>query len=153
MSRTFTAEDLGLDNIDLKALATTTSPLIIDASGHFQFQITMSKTLAAGTATTGLGSLGIIVYRDLEGTDAIFSHALLNTIDLKLDSTAIGGTREIVTIGGSGGENSGSGTLTTGAGAIRIVPYFQLFFTVTEVVDVVATAIGDVVCQMEGFNR
>lgn len=151
--RHFTAADLGLGNIDLQVLATTTSPLIIPAPDQFQFQAVMSKTLAAGTAITGLGSIGFLCFSDAAGLNAIFSQALVNTIDLKLDSTAVGGTREVVTFGASGAENSGSGALASGAGAARVIPFIQLFFTVSEVVDVVATAVGDMTFQMEGFNR
>ena len=153
MGRVVTAAELTLDAIDLKSLATTSSPLIIDATGMFQFNVVMSKTLSAGSPSTGLGSVGIIVYQDREGNIPLFSHAIGGTIDLKIDSTALGGEREIITFGGSGAELSGSGTLSTGIGAVRVIPFFSLFFTVSEVVDVVATAVGDVVCLMEGFNR
>ncbi len=151
--RVITAAELTLDDIDLQDVATTSSPLIIDATGMFQFNVVMTKTLAAGTATTGLGSMGMIVYRDREGTDVIFVQSIGNTIDLKIDSGALGGTREIVTFGGSGAEYSGSGGLGSGLGAVRVIPFFSLFFNVSEAVDVVASAVGDMVCLMEGFNR
>jgi hypothetical protein len=95
----------------------------------------------------------MIVYRDKEGAEALFAHAIVSTIDLKIDSTALGGTREIATWGGSGAEHSGSGGLAVGIGAVRVIPFFSLFFNVSVAVDVVASAIGDVVCVMEGFNR
>ncbi len=153
MGRVITAAELELDAIDLKVEATTSSPLIIDATGMFQFMITMSKTLAAGSPTAGLGSIGLIAYRDKEGLEALFSHSIINTIDLKIDSTALGGSREVATWGASGAEASGSGAIATGVGAVRVIQFFSLFFTVSEAVDVVATAIGDVICSMEGFNR
>lgn len=151
--RVVTAAELTLDDIDLKVQAVTSSPLIIDATGMFQFNVVMKKTLAAGTATTGLGSMGIIVYADREGNEALFSHSLANTLDLKISTGAIGGATEIVTFGGSGAEFSGSGALGTGLGAVRVIPFFSLFFNVSEAVDVVATAVGEMVCIMEGFNR
>lgn len=151
--KVITAEELELDNVDLKSLGTTTSPLIIEAPKQFQFQVVMSKALAAGVATAGLGSIGMLLFRDKEGTDPLFSHPIANTIDLKLDSSDPGGETEVVTFGATGAEISGSGTLGAGLGAVRIIPYLQLFFEVSEAVDVVATAVGDIQILMEGFKR
>lgn len=151
--RIVTPAELGLDAIDLKSLDVTTSPLNVDALGQFQFMVVMKKTLAAGTATTGLGAIGINVYRDEAKTDILFSQTLVTLIDNKISTAAIGGSNEILTFGGSGAEVFGTGTLQTGVGAIRVVPFMELFFNVTEVVDVVATAVGEMYLLMEGFNR
>lgn len=151
--RIFTPAELGLDNIDLKSVAVTTSQLNVDALGHFQFMVVMNKTLAAGTALAGLGAIGINVYRDEEKTDILFSQTLVTAINTKLSTGAIGGSNEIFTFGGSGAELFGTGTLESGVGAIRLVPFMELFFNVTEAVDVVATAVGEMYLLMEGFNR
>jgi len=151
--RVVTPAELGLADIDLKALATTTASLNVDATGQFQFSISIEKTLAAGTATTGLVSVGVNVYRDEAKSDLIHSVVAATLINTKLSTGAIGGSSEIITFGGSGAELLGTGTLATGFGALRAIPFLELFFVVTEVVDVVATATADVYLLMEGFNR
>lgn len=153
MMRVITPAELGLDSIDLKSLGATTADLNVDATGQFQFMVVMNKSLAAGTATTGLGTIGINVYRDKEKTDVLFSQSLVQTIDTKKTTGSIGGSNEILTFGGSGAEFLGTGTLVDGAGATRVIPFIELFFSVTEVVDVVATAVGEMYLLMEGFNR
>lgn len=147
-----TPSELGLSGIDLKAAAETVSSLIYDATFDFQFTLAIKKTLAAGSPTTGLAKVGINVYRDLAGTDLIYSTNLASSFDLKTATAAEGDAAQLVTWGGSGAESQG-GTLKAGGGANRIMPFFKVFFEVTEVIDVVATATGDVYLLVEGFNR
>lgn len=150
--RIVTPADLGMADIDLKALAITTASLNYDASGQFQFDVAIKKTLAAGTPTTGLASIGINVYRDEAKTDLIYSTNLAASMDMKVATVAGGDAANVVTFGGSGAEAIG-GTLKTGAGSARVIPFVELVFEVTEVIDVVATATADIYLLVEGFNR
>jgi hypothetical protein len=152
MMKIVTPAELGLANIDLKAAATTVSSLNFDALDGFQFTAAIKKTLSAGVATTGLATVGMNVYRDKAKTDFIYSTFLATSLDMKVGTLAEGDAAPLVTWGGSGGEAL-NGTLRSGAGANRIIPFIELFFVVTEVVDIVATATGDVYLLVEGFNR
>ena len=152
MMRVVTPAELGLASIDLKALAISTATLNVDATAHFQFVVAVKKTLAAGTPTTGLASIGINVYRDEAKTDIIYSTLLATALDMKVGTIAGGDVAPLATFGGSGAEAL-NGTLRAGAGTTRIIPFVELFFEVTEVVDVVATATAGIYLFMEGFNR
>lgn len=147
--RVLTPADLTMAAIDLKDAATTTAGLIIDATGMFQFQVNIAFTFAAGTPTTGAATFGFKLYRDLLGADQIGETVSL----VSVINTKVVGTGECYTFGGGGAEAFGSGTLVTGVGAYRVIPFIEPFFTVDTVVDVVATATADIYFSMEGFNR
>lgn len=147
-----TPSELGLADIDLKTTAVSTATLVVDALTEFQFTVAIKKTLAAGTPTTGLAKIGINVYRDLAKTDLIYATDLATAFSTKVATVAGGDAAQLVTWGGSGGEAMG-GTLRAGAGANRIMPFFELVFEVTEVVDVVATGTADIYLLVEGFTR
>ena len=147
-----TPSELGLSGIDLKTTAVTTATLNFDASGQFQFTAAIKKTLSAGTPTTGLAKIGINVYRDEGKTDLIYATDLVTSFSTKVATVAGGDAAQLVTWGGSGAEAIG-GTLRAGAGSSRVIPFFELVFEVTEVIDVVATATGDIYLLVEGFNR
>lgn len=145
--RTFTPADLGMASINLKSLATTTSSLKVPVGDFFQFGVHILKTLAAGTPTTGLASVGVNLYTGPTGATALVPATGATLINTK---TALG---ELWTFGGAGSAIGPSGTKSNTSDALKVCEWIELFFTVTEVVDVVATATADIYLQAEGYSR
>lgn len=145
--RTWTPGDLVMEGIDLKTVATTTSGIKIPVSEFFQFSLHVLVTLAAGTPTTGLASLGVNPFTGAAGATALVPVIGVSSMNTKVADG------EIWTFGGAGAAVGPTGTLEPESDTLKVLEWIQVFLDVTEAVDVVATATADVYLQAEGYTR
>lgn len=146
--RIVTPTDLGIDAVDLKSVADTTSGLIFPAEGHFQFILSLTIS-SAGAGTTGLAAWTLEIFRDEGGTDLIHEVQTVTAIDTKANGTSY----SVYTFGG-GGADVFNGTLATGGGAVgRVTPFVRATLNVTEASDAAGAATGSAYLLAEGYNR